>query len=121
MARQSALKRLLLVSLLYGTAFFGASTQLQLSAGGQVGPQTDWDSYKNRSFTSSVDHHLIDPALIGAIDLHAHCDPDSYPRQWDAFEVARLARDRGLRGVVLKNHYTETAGLAFLVRKYGTQ
>ena len=23
--------------------------------------------------------------------------------------------------VVLKNHYTETAGLAFLVRKYGTQ
>ena len=63
---------------------FGAGSQLQLSAGGQVGPQTDWDSYKNRSFTSSVDQHLIDPALIGAIDLHAHCDPDSYPRQADS-------------------------------------
>ena len=55
--------------------------------GGQSGPQTDWDSYKNRSFTPSVDQHLTDPALIGAIDLHAHCDPDSYPRQADAFDV----------------------------------
>src|SRR5580765_1988867 len=88
---------------------------------GQGGPQTDWESYKTRSFTPSVDQHLTDPALMGAIDLHAHCDPDSYPRQWDAFEVARLAKDRGLRGVLLKNHWTETAGLAFLVRKYGTQ
>jgi uncharacterized protein DUF6282 len=90
-------------------------------AGGQSVPQTDWESYKKRSYTPSVDQHLTDPALIGAIDLHAHCDPDSYPRQWDAFDVARLAKDRGLRGVVLKNHYTETAGLAYLVRKYGTQ
>jgi len=89
--------------------------------GGQGAPQTDWDKYKTRSFTPSDDQHLTDPALIGAIDLHAHCDPDSYPRQGDAFDVARLAKDRGLRGVVLKNHYTETAGLAFLVRKHGTQ
>src|SRR5512143_2060370 len=88
-------------------------------AAGQNGPQTDWDSYKNRSFTPSVDQHLTDPVLVGAVDLHAHCDPDSYPRQWDAFDVARLAKERGLRAVVLKNHYTETAGLAFLVRKYG--
>jgi len=88
---------------------------------GQGGaPQTDWESYKTRSFTPSVDQHLTDPALVGAIDLHAHCDPDSYPRQWDGFEVARLDKERGLRGLVLKNHYTETAGLAFLVRKYGT-
>jgi len=91
-----------------------------LAAGGQSAPQTDWESYKSRSFTPSVDQRLTDPALAGAIDLHAHCDPDSYPRQWDAFEVARLAKDRGLRGLVLKNHWTETAGLAYLVRKYGT-
>src|SRR6476469_8959476 len=82
--------------------------------------QTAWESYKNRKYPPSADKHLTDPALVGAIDLHAHCDPDSYPRSWDGFEVARLDKERGLRGLVLKNHYTETAGLAFLVRKYGT-
>jgi hypothetical protein len=111
----------LVVALLCAAFRFGPGSQVRIAAaGGQGVPQTDWETYKNRSFTPSVDQHLTDPALIGAIDLHAHCDPDSYPRQWDGFEVARLAKDRGLRGVVLKNHYTETAGLAFLVRKYGT-
>ena len=87
---------------------------------GQSAAQTHWDGYKNRSAKPSVDQHLTDPALIGAIDLHAHSDPDSYPRQWDGFEVAKLAKERGMRGVVLKNHWTETAGLAYLARKYGT-
>ena len=59
--------------------------------------------------------------LVGAIDLHAHYGPDAYPRQWDAFEIAKLAKERGLRAIVLKNHFTETAGLAYLVRKYGAQ
>ena len=57
----------------------------------------------------------------GAIDLHAHHGPDAYDRQWDAFEVVKLAKERGMRAVVLKNHWTETAGLATLIRKYGTQ
>src|SRR6476659_721243 len=109
------------VTLLCATAWFGADSQVRIAAaGGQGGPQTDWDSYKNRSFTPSVDQHLTDPALIGAIDLHAHCDPDSYPRSWDGFEVAKLAKERGMRGVVLKNHWTETAGLAYMARKYAT-
>ena len=86
----------------------------------QRAPQTHWEPYKNRPATSQPDQHLTDPALIGAIDLHAHHDPDSYPRDWDAFDVARLARDRGMRGIVLKNHWTETAGLAYLARKYAT-
>ena len=84
------------------------------------GPQTHWEPYRNRPAAPSVDQKLTDPALNGAIDLHVHHDPDSYPRQWDAFEVARLAQQRGLRGIVLKNHYTETAGLAYLVGKYAT-
>ena len=83
-------------------------------------PQTHWEPYKDRKVAPSVDQKLTDPALIGAIDLHVHHDPDSYPRQWDAFEVARLAQERGMRGIVLKNHWTETAGLAYLVRKYAT-
>jgi hypothetical protein len=84
------------------------------------GPQTHWEPYKNRTAAPSVDQHLMDAALIGAIDLHVHHDPDSYPRQWDAFEIAKLAQQRGMRAIVLKNHWTETSGLAFLVRKYAT-
>ncbi len=90
----------------------------QLSA--QQAPQTHWEQYKNRPAAPQPDQHLTDPALVGAIDLHAHHDPDSYPRNLDAFDVARLAKDRGLRGIVLKNHWTETAGLAYLARKYAT-
>jgi hypothetical protein len=86
----------------------------------QRGAQTHWEQYKNRPDEPQPDQHLTDPVLVGAIDLHAHHDPDSYPRDLDAFDVARLARDRGLRGLVLKNHWTETAGLAYLARKYAT-
>jgi hypothetical protein len=87
----------------------------------QASPKAHWESYRDRRATPSVDQRLTDPALIGAIDLHAHYGPDSYDRQWDAFEVAALARERGMRGVVLKNHWTESAGLAQLVRKHGAQ
>lgn len=86
----------------------------------QRGPQTHWEPYKNQKADPQPDRHLTDPVLLGAIDLHAHTDPDVYPRQADAFDVVTLARDRGLRAVVLKNHFTETAGLAYLARKYAT-
>ena len=87
----------------------------------QTSPKAHWEPYKARNPKPSVDQKLTDPALTGAIDLHAHHGPDSYARQWDAFEVVKLAKERGMRGVVLKNHWTETAGLAWLIRKYGTQ
>jgi hypothetical protein len=55
--------------------------------------------------------------LTGAIDIHVHSDPDNVPRSLDGLEAARLARAKGMRGIVLKNHYDPTAGLAFLARK----
>jgi hypothetical protein len=55
--------------------------------------------------------------LRGAIDIHVHSDPDSVPRSIDGIEVSKLAAQRGMRAVVLKNHYDPTAGLAFLARK----
>jgi hypothetical protein len=55
--------------------------------------------------------------LKGVIDIHAHCGPDSMARTIDAIDLAKLARDKGMRGVVLKNHYEPTASLAYLVRK----
>src|SRR5438105_2971962 len=44
-------------------------------------------------------------SLTGVIDIHAHTDPDSRPRSIDAIDVAKLAKARGMRGLVLKNHY----------------
>ena len=55
--------------------------------------------------------------LRGTIDIHVHSDPDSRPRSIDALDVAKLARSKGMRGIVLKNHYDPTGGLAYLVRK----
>src|SRR5947199_492981 len=55
--------------------------------------------------------------LDGVVDIHADCDPDSMPRSIDAIDLAKLSRDRGIRGLVLKNHYEPTASLAYLVRK----
>src|SRR5437773_8716488 len=55
--------------------------------------------------------------LAGTIDIHVHSDPDNRPRSIDAIDVAKLARSRGMRGIVLKNHYDPTAGLAYIVRK----
>jgi hypothetical protein len=55
--------------------------------------------------------------LIGVIDFHVHSDPDSMPRSIDAVDLARLAKSRGMRALVLKNHYESTAALAYMVRK----
>ena len=55
-------------------------------------------------------------ALKGAIDIHVHSLPDDRPRSLDAIEAAREARDRGMRAIVIKNHYESTAGVAYLVR-----
>jgi hypothetical protein len=56
-------------------------------------------------------------ALDGAIDIHVHSFPDNTERSIDALEVSMLSRARGMRGLVLKNHYDPTSGLAYMVRK----
>src|SRR5262245_13766564 len=55
--------------------------------------------------------------LKGVVDIHVHSDPDSVPRSIDAIDIAKLARDRGIRGLLLKNHYEPTASLAYITRK----
>jgi hypothetical protein len=55
--------------------------------------------------------------LNGVIDIHVHADPDSVPRSIDAIDLARLAKERGMRGLVLKSHYEPTASLAYVVSK----
>src|ERR1700681_1948796 len=56
-------------------------------------------------------------ALRGSIDIHVHSLPDIVPRSVDVFEAATLANAEGMRGLILKNHYDQTAGLVYLVRK----
>ena len=55
--------------------------------------------------------------LTGVVDIHVHSDPDSVPRSIDAIDAAKLARSRGMRALLLKNHYEPTASLAYVVRK----
>src|SRR3977135_2542689 len=55
--------------------------------------------------------------LAGVLDIHVDSDPDSVPRSIDAIDLARLAKSRGMRGLVLKSHYEPTASLAYIVRK----
>jgi hypothetical protein len=116
--------RRLLIGVACAAATVVAAMSLYYSWGpllAQTSPKAHWEPYKAQKPKPSVDQKLTDPVLAGAIDLHAHHGPDAYDRQWDAFEVVKLAKERGLRAVVLKNHWTETAGLAQLIRKYGTQ
>lgn len=56
-------------------------------------------------------------ALLGSIDIHVHNLPDDRPRSIDAIDVAKLASTRGMRAIVLKNHYESTAGIVYLVRR----
>src|SRR5262245_37798745 len=55
--------------------------------------------------------------VIGVIDMHVHSHPDVFGRSMDDIDVATLAKSRGLRGIVLKNHISETASRAALVMK----
>lgn len=72
---------------------------------------------------SSLQAQPIDePALKGALDIHAHVDPDGYGpgnngRAFDSLELARLAKESGMRGFVIKMHYDQSADDAYLVRQ----
>ena len=53
-------------------------------------------------------------SLEGVIDFHVHSGPDSRPRSVSDLEIARIAKRAGMRGLVLKNHFTMTADRAWL-------
>jgi hypothetical protein len=59
------------------------------------------------------------PSLAGVIDLHAHVAPETkalnFQRAFDAIEAAQIAKIYGMRGLVFKEHHTETASWAYLV------
>lgn len=72
-----------------------------------------------------VDLGLTDPALIGAIDVHAHLEP-TVPRSADEgglsidyIDFAKIARLRGMRGFVQKSHSDMSSAVnAYMLRKH---
>ena len=58
----------------------------------------------------------VSPAA-GTIDVHVHSHPDVFGRNMDDIDVANLAKAKGMRGIVLKNHVATTADRAALVMK----
>src|SRR5204863_9802223 len=53
--------------------------------------------------------------LNGAIDMHAHSYPDGVARSIDAVDLAKLAKSRGMRALVRKNHDEPRASIAYIV------
>lgn len=70
-----------------------------------------------------IDLKIQDPVLIGAIDLHAHLEPDisgggQVPRAMDAVDMAQMVKARGMRGFVHKTHMdVSSAASAYFARK----
>jgi len=74
------------------------------------------------SLSPSVHAQPIDPVMKGAIDVHAHLDPDGFGpghngRAFDVLDLAKLAQEAGMRGFVIKMHYDQSADDAYYVRK----
>ena len=58
--------------------------------------------------------------IAGIIDVHFHVGPatvQSIDRALDAIEAAQIAERHGMRAVVFKQHYLETASWAYLVSR----
>jgi hypothetical protein len=79
---------------------------------------------RGRATYSLSDPAPNDPALKGAIDMHAHQDPDSFgpsygqaARSIDALDLYTRAKAAGMRGFIIKGHLDQTAGLAYYMRK----
>jgi hypothetical protein len=72
----------------------------------------------------TTDDALAARLLKGAVDVHAHIDPDSVgpnsfqaARLLDVDDLARLALARGMRGFVAKQHHDTTAHVVYMARK----
>jgi hypothetical protein len=95
-----------------------------LRAQQQPAGQQDAGRGRGRANYSLSDPVPQDPALQGAIDMHAHQDPDSNgpsygqaARSVDAIDLAKRAKAAGMRGFVIKQHLDQTAGQAYYMRK----
>ena len=66
--------------------------------------------------TADVPQASESPRARDTFDLHVHAAPDVVPRKTNDIELARAARDAGMRGLLLKSHHFSTVGRAFAMR-----
>ena len=59
----------------------------------------------------------IKELMRGACDLHIHAGPDIVERVQDVVEVAKDARDAGMRALGIKDHNTNTADRCYIASK----
>lgn len=57
----------------------------------------------------------VEHLLAGGIDLHTHSSPSLFQRALNDYELAREAKEAGMRGVVIKAHECPTASRAVLI------
>ena len=55
--------------------------------------------------------------MNGAYDLHIHSAPDVLPRSGDDVGFAKMALEAKMKGIIVKCHYTSTAGGAYYARE----
>jgi len=114
MVRRSA-RRLRWPAILSGLCLLAATIG---AAGQSPGAVPNW-----KGPNGPIDLNLQDPVLAGAIDMHAHLDPDisgggQVPRAMDAIDMAQMVKARGMRGFVYKTHMdVSSAASAYLARK----
>lgn len=54
--------------------------------------------------------------LQGTIDLHIHSGPAAFPRPYNDIEIAQMAKNAGMRAVVVKDHHMSTTARAYYAR-----
>lgn len=59
---------------------------------------------------------LVSP-IKGFVDFHVHTAPDAFSRPLDDEDIGELATRMEMGAIVLKNHLSETASRAYLLRK----
>jgi len=65
-----------------------------------------------------IDNQAADRLITGAIDMHIHIGPESrLTRKQDSLQLAKTAKDTGMRAIVLKNREYGTVALAKLVQE----
>lgn len=66
--------------------------------------------------TSEIEN--VEKCMKGAYDLHIHPAPDVMQRSGDDIAFAEMAKESGMAGYAIKNHYLPTADRAYYARKY---
>ena len=67
----------------------------------------------------AIEQMTIDQLMVDAIDLHVHGAPEPIlgQRRINAFQLAQLAKDAGMKAIVVKSHEFGTATMAWIVNR----